>query len=180
MESKFAKTKLIISVLIVFIVSVFGCVCNVEAKVLDVGYMPGNTNRLKLISVENETESLEFQTFYGGDSASSFIFPQSTFHFAPQKALELVSRDMLVIKCCKGSYVPVFIQDGSLASGIIEPGYEGPFYISMWLQFPQAPESSKVHVRYLLKKGKIGTIGVKIGKKGDYRLVAHDDVKFIS
>ncbi|MCX5923972.1 MAG: hypothetical protein NTZ68_00905, partial [Candidatus Dependentiae bacterium] len=60
-----------------------------------------------------------------------------------------------------------------------EEGYEGPFYISMWLNFPQVAESSKVHVRYAVAKGKMGSIGIKIGLKGDYRLVAHDDIKFI-
>ena len=179
MKSKFVTPKLIVSVLVVFIVSLFGCSCTIEAKMLDVGYMPGNVSRLKVISVENETDSLEFQTFYGGESASALIFPQSTFHFGSSKALDLASRDTLVIKCCKGSYVPVFIQDGGIASGDIEQGYDGPFYISMWMQFPQVAESSKVHVRYAIKKGQTGTIGVKIGKKGDYRFVAYDDVKFI-
>jgi len=176
----FETTKLIVSLFAIVIVSLFGCGCNIEAKSIDMGYEPGSTVRLKLVSIENETDRLEFQTFYGGEAASSFIFPQTKFSFAPSKAIELASKDMLIIKCCKGSYLPVFIQDGGIASGTVEQGYEGPFYISMWIQFPQVPQSSKLHVRYGVKKGQIGSIGVKIGKQGDYRFVAYDNVKFIS
>lgn len=186
MVSKFGKTKLlettklIVSTLVIVLVSLFGCGCNIEAKSLDSGFIPGSQVRLKLISVENETDGLEFQTFYGGESASSLVFPQTTFHFSPSKAIGLASNEMLVIKCCKGSFLPVFIQDGGVASGAAELGYEGPFYISMWMQYPQASTSSKINIRYLIKKGQVGTVGVRIGKKGDYRFLAYDNVKFVS
>ncbi|MFA5998627.1 MAG: hypothetical protein WC747_01240 [Candidatus Babeliales bacterium] len=177
MSSKFVTTKLIVSALIFFMVCLFGCVFDTQAETLVLSSMPGDTARLNLISIENETENLEFQLFYGADSAHGIIFPQSVYEC--QKSLSLSGRAALVLKCCKGSFLPVYIQDGGFASGTIEEGYEGPFYISMWLQFPQVAESSKVHVRYAVAKGKMGSIGIKIGLKGDYRLVAHEDVKFI-
>lgn len=176
----FETTKLIVSTVVIVLVSLFGCGCNIEAKSLDAGFMPGSTVRLKLISIENETDGLEFQTFYGGESASSLVFPQTTFNFSPSNAIGLARNDLLVIKCCKGSFLPVFIQDGGIASGVAELGYDGPFYISMWMQYPQASLSGKVNIRYLVKKGQIGTVGVRIGKKGDYRFLAHDNVKFVS
>lgn len=177
MGSKFVTTKLIVSVVIFFMVCVFGCVFDMQAKMLVQSSMPNDTVRLQLIAIENETEYLEFKLFYGSDPAHGIIFPQSVYEI--QKPLSLSARDTLIIKCCKGSFLPVYIQDGGRASGEVEDGYEGPFYISMWLHYPQVAESSKIHVRYAIAKGKIGSIGIKIGLKGDYRLVAHDDVKFI-
>ncbi len=50
---------------------------------------------------------------------------------------------------------------------------------ALYNQVLNALESNKTHVRYAVKKGKIGCIGIKIGQKGDYRLVAHDDIKFV-
>ena len=75
--------------------------------------------------------------------------------------------------------MPVFIQDGGVASGQAEDGFEGPFLISMWLQQPNVSEVSKTHIRYIIKKGSVGAIGVRIGQKGDYRLVAYEDIKFL-
>ena len=177
MGSKFVTTKLIVSVVIFFMICVFGCVFDTHAKTLVLSSMPDDKRRLQLISVENETEQLEFQLFYGSEASHGIIFPQSVYQF--HMPLNLLGRDNVVLKCCKGSFLPVYIQDGGFASGPVEEEYDGPFYISMWLQYPQVAESSKVHVRYAVAKGKIGSIGIKIGLNGDYRLVALDDVKFI-
>lgn len=167
------------SKLVLFKIIVFCFFSNLEAKLLTHGYVPDDSVRIKLVSIENETDAMEFQTFYNYDGASAFVFPNSTFTFLPAKEIGLSPGNKLAIKCCKGSYVPVFMQDGGYASGMVEDGYEGPFYISMWLSIPNACETNKTHIRYALKKGTIGTIGVRIGKKGDYRLVAHDNIKFI-
>ncbi|HSW76096.1 MAG TPA: hypothetical protein VLG50_03585 [Candidatus Saccharimonadales bacterium] len=177
MSSKFTTTKLIISGIIFLMICVFGCIFDVQAKMLIQSNISDDSARLQLVSIENETEQLEFQLFYGSDPAHGIIFPQSVYDI--QKPLSLSTSDILVLKCCKGSFLPVFIQDGGLASGQVEDGYDGPFYISMWLHYPQVAESSKVHVRYAVAKGKIGSIGIKIGAKGDYRLVALQDVTFI-
>ena len=166
-----------ISKFIVF--CLFGSFFNLQAKLLTRGYVPDDTLRVKLVSIENETEAMEFQTFYNYDGPSAFVFPNSTFTYLPAKEIGLSPGNKLAIKCCKGSYLPVFIQDGGYASGSVEDDYEGPFYISMWLTHPNAAQTNKTHIRYALKKGTIGSIGVRIGQKGDYRLVAHDNIKFI-
>jgi hypothetical protein len=141
--------------------------------------LPDETFRIKLVAVENQTERMEFKVFYNFDGPSAFVFPQTTFQYLPDKGIGLSSRNILAIKCVKGSYLPVFIQDGGLASGVAEDGYEGPFVISMWLQQPNVSETNKTHIRYVIKKGTVGTLGVRIGQKGDYRLVAYDNIKFI-
>jgi hypothetical protein len=134
---------------------------------------------LKLTSVENETEACEFKIFYGSDSSSGFVFPKSIFTFDPKNYITLNSEDMLVLKCSRGSFYPVFVKHCGFASGQAPEGFEGPYCISMWLAHPQVPETSKVYVRYVIKKGTEGHVGIKIGKKGDYRFVAHQNVHFL-
>lgn len=150
-----------------------------QAPIISEMKTPDSVARLKVISIENETDALEFQIFYAEEGQYAFVFPKSTFVAPKGKELKLMGDELLAVKCCKGSFLPVFIQDGFGASGTVEEGFEGPYYISMWMQFPQVPEAFKVHVRYMIKKGTIGSIGIKIGQKGDYRLVAHENVKFI-
>ncbi len=181
MNSKVAITpKLVISVIIFFAVCLFGTVSDINAKTLNAQIVPNDATGLKLIAVENETDHCEFQIYYGSEASAGFVFPHTTFHFGQFKSLSLPTQDQLVIKCCKGSFLPVYVQYGGIASGDIEDGYEGPFFLSMWLQYPQVPETSKVHVRYMVHKDHIGTVGIKIGNKGDYRFVAYEHVKFIA
>lgn len=182
MKNRVITPKLIVSIIIFFLICFVGCVFDVQAKQsqqLTAGYLPDDSYRIKLVAVENETERMEFQIFYGFDNASAFVFPQTAFKFAQGKEIGLSARNILAIKCVKGSYLPVFIQDGGLGSGQAEQGFEGPFVISMWLQQPNVSEVNKTHIRYQVKQGSVGTIGVRIGQKGDYRLVAYDDVKFL-
>lgn len=182
MEKKFITLKLIISTILFFVICLMGCVLDLNAKqseLLTAGYMPDDSFKIKLVAVENETEHMEFQIFYSFDGVSAFVFPKTTFKYAQDKEIGLATRNFLAIKCVKGSYLPVFIQDGGMASGQAEEGFDGPFVISMWLQQPNVSEVNKTHSRYIIKKGSVGTIGVRIGQKGDYRLVAYDNVKFL-
>lgn len=180
MEAHVITPKLIISIIIFFVVCLMGSILEVQAKPLTSGYVPDETVRLKLIAVENETETMEFQIFYSFNQSQAFVFPRSTFRFMHDQQISLNPYNLLTVKCCKGSYVPVFIQDGGYASGSVEDDFEGPFYISLWLHTPNVPEANKTHVCYAIKKGQIGTIGIRIGQKGDYRLVAYEHVKFIT
>jgi hypothetical protein len=134
---------------------------------------------LKLTSIENDTENCEFKVFYGFDASCGFVFPQSVFTIDPAKNLILNSENALVLKCSRGSFYPVFVKYCGFASGQAPDGFEGPYCISMWLAHPQVPETSKVYVRYVIKKGTDGHVGIKIGKKGDYRFVAHQNVHFL-
>lgn len=183
MDTRLLTPKFVISIIIFFTICLVGCISEMQAKQLSAGYVPDDTVRLKFVSIKNDTEAMEFQAFYSFDGSSAFVFPQSTFQYLPDKQIGLISRNILAIKCVKGSYLPVFIQDGGYASGTVEEGYEGPFLISMWLAMPNAAETNKTHIRYALKKGTVGTIGLYIGQKGDYRLFVPDNdmnVKFIA
>ena len=179
MESKLTVPKFIISTVIFILICAFGCFVPVYPKLLDSGYIPDHNFKIKIVAIENETENMQFQVFSGYDGSSAFIFPSSTFHYDHDKALGLSLADKVVVKCVKGSYLPVFIQDGGLASGQVEDGYQGPYVISMWLGVPNTTFCNKINICYILKKDQIGTIGIRIGQKGDYRLIAYDNLKFL-
>lgn len=153
-----------------------------QATVLQKARIPGEANRLQVVSVENGTDSLEFQVFTGDSKCLGLVLPMSTLTFSADKhhkPIHIYQRAPFVVKCSKGSFLPVFIQDGGPVSGSAESGFEGPYYASLWMPYPHVAESSKLHVRYMVKKNKVGKVGIRIGPKGDYRLVAVEDVKFL-
>lgn len=144
-------------------------------------HIPGHSSRLQLVSVDNDTEGLEFQIFPPLKQSVGLSLPMATLSLVDEKdrGVDLDRQYPLIIKCSKGSYRSVFVKDGRAVSGKGMEGYDGPFCVSMWLPYPSVAESSKLHIPYVVKKGKRGKIGIKIGSKGDYRLVAVSDVKFI-
>lgn len=153
-----------------------------KADTLQIEDIIGTRSRLRVVTVENGTDSLEFKVFPEFRSTVGLVLPMSTLHVIDEdgnKGVKLSTRDPLMIVCTKGSYRPVFVQDGCRVSGETEDGYDGPYVASMWLPFPYISESAKVHVPYLVKKGEMGTVGIKIGSSGDYRLVALENVKFL-
>ena len=168
-----------ISLLLVVLVGVIA----LEASMLQREHMPGESHRLELVSIENMTEKLEFQVYPEGKSSAGTVFPMSTLHLQHDKhknqGVHIAGRQSVAIKCTKGSYLPVFIKDGTKASGTVPQGFEGPYTVSMWLPYQTVPEAQKVNIRYAVRKGHKGKIGVKIGTQGDYRLVAKEDIKFI-
>ena len=135
------------------------------------------TARLEFVSLENGTDSLEFQLFPSQGSAIGLVLPGKTLEL--KNGFELSDRDPAVIKCSKGSYLPVFIKDGLSAGGIAPEGYVGPYYISMWMSYPNISEASKLNIPYVLKEGEKGKVGIKIGSRGDYRFVAGDGISFL-
>lgn len=181
MNSKISMTpKMAISAVIFFAVCLLGTFSQASGtRILNPTSIQGDTAGIKLINVQNDTDICHFQLFYGSDAPIGCVFPHSTFTVDPSQSLFLPNKDLLVVKCLKGSFVPVYVQYGGKASGEAEFGYTGPFYLTMWLQYPQVPDASKVHVRFMVKKGTLGTVGLKIGNEGDYRFVAHENVKFI-
>lgn len=162
--------------------SVAPTVEGLKSEALQREYMPGEQPRLRVVSIESDTDYLEFKVFSGYRPALGLVLPRSTLHIIDNQGFEgvdLTRRDILMIQCTKGSYRSVYIQDGHRVSGEVEEGWDGPFSIEMWLPYPFVSDVSKVHIRYAIKKGTIGKIGVKIGAHGDYRLVAVQDVQFI-
>ena len=167
---------------IVLFMLLFVGASTLDAAILQREYAPGEQARLELVSVENGSDALEFQVFPAGNASVGTVYPMSTLQLGQDKkhpGIDIQGRDPVVVKCSKGSFAPVFIKDGVKASGVAPQGYEGPYTISMWLPYPHVPEAQKINIRYVVKHGVKGKIGVKIGTHGDYRLAAKEDVKFI-
>lgn len=177
-DSMMSENSMITSLKVMFVLFIF--VQKICPKYLTYGRNLDEAVHLKLIKIENETENQDFVLFNGFDPASAFVSAHSEFNFDMGKEIGLSSQYCLTVKCCKGSYVPVFVQDGGcVASGSVDQGFEGPFFLSMWLSIPNAAESNKIRVRYQVKKDSVGKVGLRIGKNGDYRFVAYENVKFI-
>lgn len=163
-----------------FFFLLFLSVFQMQPKYLTHGQIPDEVVRLKLVSIENETDNQSFQVFNNYDGPSALVQPHHMFTFEPANEIGLSVGHLVVVKCCQGSYLPVFMQDGGYhASGKVDDEYQQPYFVSMWLGTPNQPESRKVRVCYAVKKGTVGKIGLRIGQKGDYRLVAYENVTFI-
>ena len=170
-----------IRVLIILMVSFCIVALERQSDIVQAEFIPGASSRLQLVSVYNGTEDLEFQIYPALKESVGLVLPMGTLHLSEDKdkAVMLDRAYPLIIRCSKGSYRPVFIQDGYGVSGKAPEGYDGPFCVSMWLPYPFVADSSKMRISYVVKKGALGKIGIKIGPKGDYRLVAVSDVKFM-
>jgi hypothetical protein len=142
---------------------------------IQVGYIPGSNVHLQIVSIENQTDYSEFKVFYGSGISRGLIFPQTTFTF--DEALDLVQQTATVhLLCSKGSYLSIYVQDEGRASGQADEGFDGPYYLSMWLGYPQVNEQEKVTVRYQVAAGKIGKIGLQIGSQGECQVIALENI----
>ena len=153
-----------------------------ESKNFNKEQIPVKSSRVQVFSIQNNTDSLKFQVFPPLKESVGLSLPMSTLSLIDKKedkGIDLNETYPLIINCIKGSYLPVFIQNGDKTSGTAPEGYDGPYYISMWLPYPNVKESSKLHIPYVIKNNKTGKIGIEIGQKGDYRLRAIDNIKFI-
>ncbi len=146
-------------------------------QTLQAAAIPGSEVRLELVSVENGTTSSEFKVFHGVDSASGLVFPATTLTF--ETALRLNQNERIQLLCSTGSYISIYIKDEGAAGGTVEDGYDGPYYLSMWLGYPQVSEDQRVRVRYAVKSGTVGKIGIKIGSKGQCQIAALEDIKIL-
>lgn len=145
---------------------------------IQAGYIPGSNVHIEIVSIENQTNYSEFKVFYGAGVSRGLIFPQTTFTFDKPMGMTQQSATVQLL-CSKGSYLSIYVQDEGRASGEADDGYDGPYYLSMWLGYPQVNEQEKISIRYEVTAGKVGKIGLKIGSKGECQVVALQDVKLL-
>lgn len=138
---------------------------------------PENIERLQLVSVENKTMDSEFSVFVGMQDSYGLVRAESKMSF--DKPVGIAQDDVTRLVCVKGSYLPVYVQDQGKTSGNVPFGYEGPYYMSMWLQYPYVSQAQRVHVPYVIKKGKKGQIGLQISPTGDCRIVGVKNIKLL-
>ena len=138
--------------------------------------LPGGDQRLCVVSFENQTEDSAFKVYIGSSGSRALVLPQTIWEMDQPNKIYLSQRTALRIVCVKGAYETIFIHDEGTASGYVPNGYSGPYYLSMWLSYPYVNDEQKLYVRYAVKKGRIGDIGIRIDENGNCQVVAYNDV----
>jgi len=174
------KPQYFISGFIFLMVCAFGCFFDEVAYAAKPVMLQNprlmHTHIPRISYVKNDTFDKVFELYSSSRSKIATILPQTTLMLPDQAALSLNPEDMLIIKCTKGSFLTMFLQFAGAASGTVDPEYDGPYIFAMWLGYPVAAHSSKIHVPYAVKKASIGTVGIQIGQQGDYRIVPDQNV----
>lgn len=127
--------------------------------------------RLSLRAVENQTKNSSFKIYYSGGDSLALLAPQSVFILKPGE-LFFQQHELFCVQCVKGSFLPIYVKDEGKVSGQAPEGFFGPFYISMWLNYPDVSEDQKIYVRYVVQTGKQGEFALRINAEGDAQIIA--------
>jgi len=173
--------KFINSLILIVCYSISAVADSSRVSIVENEHIPGKSARLQIVSVENNTQDSVFEIFPALKESAGLILPEEVLALPDNKGVDLGRLYPVIISCAKGSYFPLFMMNGRGAvSGQAPEGYDGPYYVSMWLSYPHVAESVKLHIPYVIEKDKQGKIGVIIGSRGDYRLVAIENVQFVN
>lgn len=135
--------------------------------------------RLSLRAVENQTLNSSFKIFYSNSDSLALLMPQSIFLFKPAEML-LQQNESFCLQCVKGSFLPIYIKDEGKASGQAPVGFHGPYYLSMWLHYPDVPEEQKQYVRYVVKIGQQAEFCIRINPQGDCQIIALSNMELLA
>ncbi|MBV8660996.1 MAG: hypothetical protein JO129_02535 [Candidatus Dependentiae bacterium] len=135
--------------------------------------------RLSLRAVENQTMQSSFKMYYANGDSLALLVPQSIFIFKPGE-LFLQQHETFCLQCVKGgSFLPIYIKDEGKAGGQAPEGFHGPYYVSMWLNYPDVPDDQKQHVRYVVKFGEQGEFCIRINPHGDCQIIALSNMELL-
>jgi len=127
--------------------------------------------RLSLRALENQTQNSSFKVFYANQESMTTLTPGSIYVLKAGE-LFLQQHEILCLQCVKGSFLPIYIKDEGKVGGQAPAGFHGPYYFSMWLNYPDVSEDQKQYVRYVVKIGKSGEFAVRINPQGDCQVIA--------
>ena len=136
------------------------------------------TDRLSLRVIQNQTINSSFKVFYSNSDCLGFITPQSVLTLQPSEML-LQEDEKLCLLCVKGSFLPIYIKDEGRVSGQVPVGFHGPYYLSMWLEYPDVSDEKKIHVRYMVENNKQGEIGIRIDPLGNCQILALSNITLL-
>lgn len=134
--------------------------------------------RLSLRAVENQTLNSAFKIYYANSDSLALLAPQSIFLFKPNEML-LQQHESFCLQCVKGSFLPIYIKDEGKAGGQAPVGFHGPYYISMWLNYPNVPEEQKQYVRYVVQNDKQAEFCIRINLQGDCQIIALSNMELL-
>jgi hypothetical protein len=127
--------------------------------------------RLSLRAVENQTIHSSFKIYYSNGESIALLVPQSIFLFKPEEMF-LQQNENFCLQCVKGSFLPIYLKDEGKVGGQAPEGFHGPYYVSMWLNYPDISEDQKQYVRYVVKIGHQAECCIRINPQGDCQLIA--------
>ena len=134
--------------------------------------------RLSLRAVENQTLNSCFKIYYSNSDSLAMLTPQSIFVFKPGEML-LQQNENFCLQCVKGSFLPIYIKDEGKSAGQAPAGFHGPYYLSMWLNYPDVPEEQKQYVRYVVKLGQQAEFCIRINPQGDCQVIALSNMELL-
>ena len=134
--------------------------------------------RLSLRAVENQTIHSAFKMYYSNGENIALLVPQSIFLFKPEE-LYLQQQEIFCLQCVKGSFLPIYLRDEGKVAGQAPDGFHGPYYISMWLNYPDVPEDQKQYVRYVVKIGHQAEFSIRINPQGDCQIIALSNMELL-
>jgi len=134
--------------------------------------------RLSLRAVENQTMHSSFKLYYSNSESLALLAPQSIF-LLKSGELFLQSQEVFCLQCVKGSFLPIYIKDEGRMSGQAPKGFHGPYYLSMWLNYPDVSEDQKQYVRYVIEDGKVGEFGIRINPQGDCQIIVLEHMQLL-
>lgn len=136
------------------------------------------TDRLSLRAIQNQTVNSSFKLFYSSSDCLGFITPKSVLSLKPAE-IYLQEDERLCLLCVKGSFLPIYIKDEGRVSGQVPAGFHGPYYLSMWLEYPDVSDERKIHVRYMVEENKTGEIAIRIDPYGNCQILALSNIKLL-
>ncbi|MDP3788688.1 MAG: hypothetical protein Q8Q60_05240 [Candidatus Chromulinivorax sp.] len=134
--------------------------------------------RLSLRVVENQTIHSSFKMYYSNGESIALLVPQSIFLLKPDE-LCLQQNELFCLQCVKGSFLPIYLKDEGKVAGQAPEGFHGPYYVSMWLNYPDAPEDQKQYVRYVVKIGHQAEFCIRINPQGDCQIIALSNMELL-
>ena|GEM_PF-1116579 len=140
-------------------------------------YVP-YTKRLSLRAIENQTLNSSFKAYYSNGDCLSLLVPDSIFIFKPGE-LFFQQHEIFCLQCVKGEFLPIFVKDGGKVGGQAPDGFHGPYYLSMWLNYPDVSEDQKTYVRYVVKLGQQGEFCIRINPQGDCQIIALSNMQLL-
>ncbi len=136
------------------------------------------SSRLSLRAIENQTTYSSFKIYYANSDSLALLVPKTVFLLEPNE-LFLQENEVLCLQCVQGSFLPIYIKNEGKVSGQAPEGYFGPFYLSMWLEYPITSEDRKTYVRYVVKDGCHGEVGVRVNAQGECQIIALSNIQLV-
>jgi hypothetical protein len=137
------------------------------------------------MNVFENNSSSDYKVFVGsGDSRFMLIhntrFDLEQTHPQLSESIRVSDKIRIDLQAVTDDTKSIYVKFGGYASGKCDQGYEdGPFYIEMWLEYPDAPEINRDYVRYC-QRGTEGRLGLRVNEAGEPEIFTVDNTIIVN